>query len=212
VAVVSVLFIAVMFVAVERYGAAAEWVTHEQRVLRESADLLSTVKDAETSRRGYCLQAGGSTCARSSRRMDEFYKQLKQLRRLTSRNRGQRQKVDEFAEVMDQKLSELNETLRLKREFGLDAAMAVVLSDRGRNFITALREQTDGFRVEVEQGSRDRVNSQELGRRVLMSATCAVALTGLASSGVCYSAGYRSSRRFRNVGSASSAQSRTFDW
>src|SRR6202012_3652635 len=73
---------------------------------------------------------------------------LAALRDLVQDNPTQVANVAQLQRRMDAKLSELKETIDLRRTQSAEAALAVVNSDRGKNEMDAIRAQLDVMRQE----------------------------------------------------------------
>jgi len=150
-AVISVLFSATTFRAAMQYRESTQWVEHTRLVLGKTADLLSIVKDAETGQRGYLLTRQPIYLGPFLAANERIYGRLQELRALTSKTPRRRQAVERFAAAMNEKLAEMSETIRLSRDQGLQAALALVLTGKGNALMLALRHEGDEIRAESER-------------------------------------------------------------
>jgi PAS domain S-box-containing protein len=176
-AAVSLLFSAATFQAIRQYRDSTRWVEDTQLILEKAAELLSTVKDAETGQRGYLLTGQESYLTPFLAAHDRIYGQLQELRALTSKTNRRRQNVERFAVAMNEKLAELSETVRLRRDRGFNAALAVVLSGKGSALMTQLRAESDGIRAESERLLMAQSLEQSRYERELLWASSAAGLT-----------------------------------
>jgi CheY-like chemotaxis protein/CHASE3 domain sensor protein len=118
-----------------------EAATRVQRTLRVNELLeavLSTVKDAETGQRGYLLTGEESYAAPFVIAEGKLQGQLDQLQSLLD-DEQQRASLDELKRYSGVKMVELRETIDLRRRGAIDAAVALVRSDRGKNAMDELR-------------------------------------------------------------------------
>ena len=76
-------------------------------------------------------------------RGSELDSALGQLRRLTADNSPQRAFIADLARVAGEKMAELELTVTLRRERDLNAALEVILTDRGRNLMREARRIAD---------------------------------------------------------------------
>ncbi len=120
-------------------GESSSMVSHTYQVLQRLEHATSFLKDAETGQRGYLLTGEKRylepyLTARAS--VDE---QLRELRELTSDNANQGPRIDAVEKLVDAKFQELQETIDLRSDQGLDAALAVVLTDQGKQVMDDIR-------------------------------------------------------------------------
>lgn len=119
---------------------ASNQVTYTQDFLTELEDLVSSLKDAETGQRGYLLTG-------NERYLDPYYaavrevgQALKALEKLTAAHHpNQQQQIQTLELIATQKLTELKQTIELRQGKGLEAALQVVQTDRGKNLMDNIR-------------------------------------------------------------------------
>lgn len=118
---------------------AFRWVDHTYQVIGAADGLLLALTDAETGQRGYVLTG-------ENRYLDSYRSgrpavaiALQTLRRLTVDNPTEQQRVDSLSRLAAAKLAELDSTIVLRRTQGFAAAVAVVVTDRGRNEMIGAR-------------------------------------------------------------------------
>ena len=111
-----------------------------RQVLEISDALLSNLKDAETGQRGFLLTG-------ERRYLDPYEKALLRLpgevRRFTQlfrKNPAQQQQLESLQRLVDEKITELRETVALRESRGLAVALDVVRTDRGRQIMDQIRE------------------------------------------------------------------------
>src|SRR5262249_50982989 len=110
-----------------------------------------------------------------------IHRQVDALARATADDPGQRKLLPDVRERVDAKLAELDETIRLRRTAGFDAARTVVLTDRGKNEMDALRDVV-GPMTPHEQDARDaRLAEAERARRAAVATGLVSGLVTLAA-------------------------------
>jgi len=176
---VSVLLSAATFHANLQYRKSTRWVQDTHLIIEKTAELLSTVKDAETGQRGYLVTRQQIYLSPFLAAHDRIYGQLQELRVLTSKTSRRRRNVERFALLMNEKLAELSETIRLSREQGFQAALALVLTGRGYALMLALRHESDEIRAESERLVIAQNLAQSRYERELLLAASVAALTVL---------------------------------
>lgn len=134
-------------------------------------ELLSSIQDAETGQRGFLLTNNESYLRPYNTALGAIPRKLDEIAELTRDNPMQRPRVDALRQHVEAKLAELGDTIELRRTRGLEAALAVVSSDRGKIEMDALRAQIEAL------------NQQQLQLRLQLLAEMASAQrTALASS------------------------------
>jgi CheY-like chemotaxis protein/signal transduction histidine kinase/CHASE3 domain sensor protein len=145
-AIVMVLLIAFFgYRSLDNEAEGLALTTHTVEVMRRIDSLLSSLKDAETGQRGYLLTERESYLEPYNTARADVPGQYQQLRQLTANNPRQQQLLDQLQRFTDQKLSEMQETIVLKRAGNAQGALAVVLTDRGKILMDHIREVTDQF-------------------------------------------------------------------
>lgn len=110
-----------------------------QKVLGELEDVVSQMKDAETGQRGYLL-TGKERYLESYRTAIKAVEQdIKELRKLTADNPNQQRRLNTLERLSAEKLAELKQTIDLRRNKGFEAALQVVLTDKGKNLMDEIR-------------------------------------------------------------------------
>jgi PAS domain S-box-containing protein len=148
-AAVGVFLSAAAFYATFQYRNSTHRANETHRFVEKTAELLSTVKDAETGQRGYLLTRQEIYLDPFLAANDQINRQLQELRALASTT-TQRQDVERLAVLVSEKLAELSETVRLSRGQGFQAALALVLTGRGNLLMLALRHEVDEARAKSE--------------------------------------------------------------
>ncbi len=125
----------------ERLGAtrtARHLSQHSYEVLDALKDLGITVRDAETGQRGYLLTGSDAYLAPYEAALGRVTFLEGELHRLTADNPAAQEQLADLAPVLQHKLEELAQTVELRREGGLEAAMRLVRGDSGRVLMAQL--------------------------------------------------------------------------
>jgi methyl-accepting chemotaxis protein len=112
--------------------------THQVRT--ELADLLSELKDAETGQRGFLLTGEDSYLDPYRSALTAIKKTYADVKELTSGNPVQQQRLAAIAPLMEKKLSELRDTIALRRNQGFDAALKLVDTNVGKEAMDQIRQ------------------------------------------------------------------------
>ena len=118
----------------------AQLVTHTHVVLGKLTELLSMLQDAETGQRGYLITGEErylEPYQAASRNVDANIRQLKEL---TVDNPDQQRRLEQIGPLLAEKLSELKETIDLRKSKGFEAARQLVLTDKGKKVMDELRK------------------------------------------------------------------------
>ena len=142
-------------------------------------DLIARLRDAETGQRGFLLTREASYLEPYDRARSAFNDTLARIGSLSASDPAMARRVAEIGATTVAKLAELEETLRLERTQGPEAAIAVVKTGRGRDLMDSLRGQVAV--IHAEEDSRRRRLEREMRRAItwtinLFAATSTVAL------------------------------------
>ena len=171
----------------ERLIANDESVAHTHAVLARLESVLSTVTDAESGQRGYLLTGRPGNLDPYHAAILRIREELDDLAEFIQDNPAQQERLATLRPQVEAKLAVLDRVLVLRRDQGFDAALAAVLSERGRLDMEAIRGTIGTMREAEEQllRLRDRQSaaSATLTRWSLPAGTVvSVALLGLAYS------------------------------
>jgi methyl-accepting chemotaxis protein len=129
----------VAYRAISELVDSADWVTHSHKVKGALADTLSALKDAETGQRGFLLTGEERYLEPYTEALKVVSGDIQGLRDLTSDNPRQQARIATLQPVVANKLSELAETVTLRRQGKEHAALEIVLTDRGKNSMDDIR-------------------------------------------------------------------------
>ncbi len=134
----------------------AQQITHSHEVLAALDDVVSLTKDAETGQRGYLITGDEKYLEPHTAAVARIDERLDDVERLTRDNAAQQGRIPSLRARITAKLSELAETILLRRTKGFDAACAIVVTDRGKGVMDAIRAKAEEMKQEelVLRGQR----------------------------------------------------------
>ncbi len=114
-------------------------VTHTHQVLEHIAEVLSLLKDAETGQRGYVITGDEAFLEPYQAGTSNVHTVVKELRDLTADNPNQQKRIDQAEPLIAAKLTELKQTVDLRRKGNLDDTTKVVRGGEGKKLMDNLR-------------------------------------------------------------------------
>ena len=140
IAVIAVVIIAVLsYTSLQNRASSARSLTDTIEIMAQLQSVLSTLKDAETGQRGYLLTDRETYLEPFSAAKWLLPGELTALHKLIESNTEQLQRLDTLRALAADKMEELGETVELKRAGHSDEALALVLTDRGKNNMDRIR-------------------------------------------------------------------------
>ncbi len=119
-------------------------------ILQQVDDVLSSVKDTETGQRGYLLTGDESYLEPYTNGLSRLQPELQNLRQLGEASDLPKDKVAHVIGLTQQKLAELDQTIRVRKEQGAEAALKIVQSRRGKEIMDQIRSEVS----EMQAGAR----------------------------------------------------------
>jgi methyl-accepting chemotaxis protein len=176
---------AVSYRSVTKQSEAAVWVAHTREVQNQLTELLSSLQDAETGQRGYVITGVDSYLAPytdGSARTEQIRRHIAEL---VADNPRQQARVDALAPLIAEKLAELQQTVDVRRARDFAAAQSIVLSDRGRKAMDAIRNLLREMNMEEDELLRTRAaaaqsDAREAQLTIVFGTLAALVLAGLA--------------------------------
>jgi signal transduction histidine kinase/CheY-like chemotaxis protein/CHASE3 domain sensor protein len=157
----------------------SQLVAQTHQVMVTLGDILSLVKDAETGQRGYLLTGTDDYLEPYNEASQQLDARIQDLAKLVEANPEQRARLETLKNDLDVKKAELAESIELRRSSGVKAALAVVLSGRGKIAMDALREDV-GTMISSEQMTRNRRLAEAgVAFKTAVWSTVSVCLVGL---------------------------------
>jgi signal transduction histidine kinase/CheY-like chemotaxis protein len=112
-----------------------EWSEHSYQVLGAIKDLNLAVRRAETGERGYLLTGKDSYLAPYNDAVDNVNFLQGELQRQTADNPAEQARLHILSPIVQHKMEELAQAVALRRDVGFDAALRIVQTDVGRDFM-----------------------------------------------------------------------------
>lgn len=116
-------------------------IVHSHEVIVALDTVLSSTQDAETGQRGFILTGNEKYLEPYMTAVVSIPSQIDQIAQLTSDNPKQQPRIAALRSHIAAKLAELKETIDLRRSQGLEAALAIVGTDRGKTEMDAVRAE-----------------------------------------------------------------------
>jgi PAS domain S-box-containing protein len=147
--------------------------TQRREVISQLDRLMSTLKDAETSQRGFVISGDESYLRPYEEALALLPQTIAKLRETQTLNA---EDLATISRLIDQKLTELRQTIEIRRGGGLEAAAAIVRNNAGQQIMDELRANIGRLqaRETVALQSDARLSDETTRRR-----TWVFALTGL---------------------------------
>ena len=149
----------VVYTSLATIARANGMVDHTWRVISELERVLSFLKDAETGQRGYLLTGRDEYRRPFHLAESGLAPGLDRLRVLTADNAEQQARMASLGRLADEKMAELSHTLALKDAQGLDAALEIVNSDRGRHVMEEVRTLVATMEAEERELLEERTSA-----------------------------------------------------
>src|SRR5580704_2139959 len=165
--VVAFLLVLLIGILAYRAGVALGRADEQAAVTRQVVDttnaLLSSLRDAETGQRGFLLTGQDRYLEPYRQALTKISPALDTLARIeTLRNRlDQMERIERLKPLVKDKLDELAQTIDLRRSQGLDAALAIVRTDRGKATMDQIRVSCS----EIQTTSYELLNQQIEARK-----------------------------------------------
>lgn len=161
-----------VYLALSESIATARRVDHAHRVLMGIEHVFSLLKDAETGQRGYLLTGRSYYLEPYQDAVDELTLEFARIQQLLRSSSSPGRGIGQLQAIAAEKLAELEESIVTRREQGLDAALRMVLTDRGRTVMRRIRNEAAALRTEqeaqLEQESSQADTSARLARLSLV--------------------------------------------
>ncbi len=143
------------------------WNDHTYLVLQNEEMVISLLKDAETGQRGFIITGEDRYLEPYNEASKSIFQKIDDGLKLTKDNPLQQERIKKVKLLVADKLEELNNTINLRRKDGFDAAVKVVLTDKGKKLMDNIRLATD----EIENTEKDllEIRKSNMQANVLMT-------------------------------------------
>ena len=180
-AVVLVFFLvcaAIAYFNVQSLRTNSQNIQQTHSVLVALDSVLTTLQDAETGQRGYLLTGDERYLVPYNEAVGAITSRLDRVAELIQRTARQQSNLAQLRGQVDAKLAEMAETIELRRTQGVEAALAVVTTDRGKVAMDAIRTRLSAIRQEEVNLRQDRLAEMEVAYRNAMGSGILSALLG----------------------------------
>jgi PAS domain S-box-containing protein len=160
------------------FQGSAPQVQHSRQLLQQVEQTLASVRDAESGQRGFLLTGDPEYLDAYNTAVAALPSDLSRLRASVANEPALRTRGATLSSLIDEKLSELKETITLRQNEGFQAALSVVETNRGKHTMDDIRSigmdlqngvyasLTQSIRERQQQGSRTRLTTA-LGAAIL---------------------------------------------
>ena len=174
-AVTAVAIIALLsYQSLQATTVSAANLTQTVDVLGRLQGLLSTLKDAETGQRGFLLTGEESYLTPFTDAKDALPDEFKSMRALLANRPEQGRRLDALESLANLKMAELESTVAARRAGKIDAALAVLRTDRGKIYMDRIRAAVS----EMESSERQLIAQRAQESRNAATFSLAVTLGG----------------------------------
>ncbi|MES2174263.1 MAG: response regulator [Pseudomonadota bacterium] len=150
-------------------------IRHTHSVLMALDELLSATQDAETGQRGYLLTGSQAYLEPYDSAVKNLNGRMQAVAMLTRDNPTQQANVAALKRHVDAKLAELRETVDLRRTQGVAASLAVVMTDRGKM-------EMDAIRAQLNTMAQEELRLRQIRMDDMAAASRTAIMTGIISS------------------------------
>ena len=149
------LGVAMSFWSFRQIQDAADARKHYSQITNSANQLLSDLKDAETGQRGYLLTDDEKYLEPYLQASSGIRDRLTALKSITA-NKLAHQHLDTMASLIDAKISELSQTVDLRRSHDMESALAIVKDGQGKHLMDLIRVEMSSF-MQVEDDDRKQI-------------------------------------------------------
>lgn len=135
-------------------------VSQSYQAIAELEASLSLLKDAETGQRGYLLTGKERYLEPYKNSVARINQQIQTLRQLQVSPNQQKQ-IQALERLIGQKLAELDQTIQVRRTRGLNPALQIVQSDRGKQIMDNIRRQIAAIEQQEKQQLSQRLEDTQ---------------------------------------------------
>ena len=164
-AALALVFMLILRAASERQRTAAALDAHAQQVRAETATFLAYLSDAEAGQRGFLLTRRPVYLAPFVSARPFLDSSLARIRQLTRANPTQQARLDTLTALALASLAFMDTTVEVRRNLGLDSAIARMETGRGRELMDEIRRIEQSISDEDAKALGARMAAADAGRR-----------------------------------------------
>lgn len=144
------------------------WVAHTHQVQGRLDDLFQDLVDAETGQRGYLLTQDESYLEPYKAALQKVHAHMQEVASLLSDNPDQQRRLEVLRPLIEVKTGQMAESIRLAKENGFAAAVALVKLHRGKETMDQIRTHVAEMdSVELQLLKQREANAQKAAERTL---------------------------------------------
>jgi signal transduction histidine kinase/DNA-binding response OmpR family regulator/CHASE3 domain sensor protein len=160
----------------------AEKVAHTHEVITTLDSILATVKEAESAQRGFLLTFNDAyldPVHSAKATVDRLFRHIEEL---TRDNPRQQNRIEEARVRVNARFEELDRVIEVRRNEGIEAAQAIVQTNRGRDAMELILERVGEMRRTETELRRERVQAMQDAYRVAVAGGILTSALGIALS------------------------------
>ncbi len=155
-------------------------VTRSYDIIGSLDEVQSLIKDAETGQRGYVITGNDRYLEPFNDATNTIDVQMNRLQELIADDAEQKVRMTSLRNHAKAKFDELHQTVDLRRNHGFEAAQEVVLTDRGKNDMDAIRKQIGDMQRQERELRDKRLEEMAGAYRVAVTSGILSAFLGVA--------------------------------
>ncbi len=143
----------------------ANRVAHTHKILEDLEELLSELKDVESGGRGYVITGKETYLQPYQAAIRVIEQDVEELEESVLDNPNQQQRLRILKPLIASRLTVTNETVNLRRTKGFEAALQLVLTDKGKQIMNDIRAVIHEMETEEETKLRRRAEAAAISAR-----------------------------------------------
>ncbi len=156
-----------------------ERIVQTHRAIVALDQMLSIVQDAETGQRGFLLTNDARYLEPYTAALRSVPLKLAEIGDLSGESSTQAPRIARLKQHLDAKLDEMKDTIELRRSQGLEAALAIVNSDRGKTEMDAIRVQLAEMATEETRVRQERLAQMASAQATALASSLLAGVLGL---------------------------------
>ena len=169
----------ISYVNIQTLNRDSEQIAHTHEVLLGLNNILSTMKDAETGQRGFVITGQESYLDPYNEALNGIEEQVLRIEQLTRDNPDQQRRIAPLKSHIAAKLQELSTVIEMRRSEGVQAAMARVATNRGKEDMDAIRAQVALMQTTESSLRKTRVAEMDSAYDTAVASISVTALIGV---------------------------------
>lgn len=161
--------------------------SHTHQVIVKLDDLIGEIINAETGQRGYLLTGRETYLEPFTRATKAIKPSVDELRQLTANNAQHQRCLERLDPLIAAKLAELKNTIEIRTAKGAEAALEIVLTDKGKTVMDEIRAlvaemDTEENRLRDVSSEESKNSAQATKSTILYGTLAAFVLVGIAGT------------------------------